>query len=177
VAGRQPGVDGFDDLAAEPVRPRGLLERLELDQELVDHTGNTLALGRAGAPLAADGVELFDEADGSAFAPGLAAQLLEVGADLAVGLSVEHGLEGRRGHEQERHAGFGGHGFGHVRLSGAWRTFEQDGLAGRAAHLLVEGAVGEEEVEGLGDFLDQSLRPSDVVEGHGQLVRAVENVR
>src|ERR1019366_4215194 len=84
VAGRQPGVDGVDDLATEPDRPRRLFERLELDQQLVDDAGHALALGGARAPLAADGVELLDEADGTALAAGMAAQLLEVGADLPV---------------------------------------------------------------------------------------------
>ncbi len=71
------------------------------------------------APGAADGIELLDEPDGAALPPGVLAQGLEVGADLAVGLAVEHGLEGRRRDEQERHAGLGGHGLGHVGLAGA----------------------------------------------------------
>ena len=131
----------------------------------------------AGAPGAADGVELLDEPDGAALAPGVTAQRLEVGPDLAVGLAVEHRLEGRRRDEEERHAGLGGHGLGHVGLARPRRPLEQDGLAGRAAHLLGEGPVGQEQVEGLGHLLDQRLRPADVVEGHGELVGPVEDVR
>ena len=157
-------------------RPRRLLERLELDEQFVDHPGDALALGGARAPGAADGVELLDEPDGPALARGLAPQLLEVGADLAVGLPVEHRLEGRRRDEEEGHAGLGGHGLGHVRLARPGRALEEDGLAGGAAHLLVEGPVGQEEVERLGDLLDQPLGPAHVVEGHGQLVGPVEDV-
>src|SRR5664280_3073725 len=91
VAVGEPCVHGLDDLAAHADRPRGLLERLQLDEQLVDDAGDAFALCRPRAPLAADGIELLDEADGSALASRLAAELLEVGADLAVGLSVEHG--------------------------------------------------------------------------------------
>ena len=174
-SGSQPLIHSTT-LARAADRPRRLLERLELDQQLVDDPGDALAVARAGAALAADGVELLDEADGAALAAGLATELLEVGADLAVRLPVEHGLERRGGDEQEGHAGLGGHGLGHVGLAGARRALEQDGLPGGAAHLLVEGPVGEEEVEGLGDLLDQSLGATHVVEAHGELVGPVEDV-
>ena len=165
--GGQPGVDGVDERTLQPLGRRSLLEGLELDQELVDDAGDALALTGAGAAGPADGVELLDESDSPTLAPGVLAQGLEVGADLAIGLAVEHGLEGGGGHEQERHPGFGGHRLGHVGLSGARWSLEQDRLAGRATHLLSERAVGEEEVEGLGDLLDQAFRPPHVVEADG----------
>jgi len=43
-------------------------------------------------------------------------------------------------------------------------------------HLVGEGLVGQEQVEGLGDLLDQSFRAPHVVEGHGELVGPVEDV-
>ena len=142
AVGRQPGVDDVDEQTLHPEGERGLVEGLQLDEQFVDHPGDALALARAVAPGAADGVDLLDEADGPTLASGVAPQGLEVGPDLAVGLAVEHRLEGRRRDEQERHAGLGGHGLGHVGLARAGRPLEEDGLAGRPAHLLGEGAVG-----------------------------------
>ncbi len=172
----EPGVHGIDEGALQADRARRLLEGLELHEQLVDHSGHALPVTGSGPAHAADGVELFDEADRAAFLAGVLSQLLEEGPDLAVGLTVEHGLERGRRDEEERHARLGGHRLGHVGLAGARRALEEDRLAGDAAHLLGEGAVCEEEVECLRDLVDQGLRATDVVEADGQIVGPVEDV-
>ncbi len=129
------------------------------------------------APGATDGVDLLDEPDGTAFAPGVLAKLPEVGADLAVGLSVEHGLERRGRHEQEGHAGFGGHGLGQIRLARSRWALEQDRPASRPPHVVGERLVGQEEVEGLHHFVDDHTRAAHVVEVDVDLVGPVEDVR
>ena len=113
-----------------------------------------MGAGAHAAPGGADGVDLLDEADGAALPAGRGAQGLEVGPDLAVGLAVVHGLERRRRHEEEGDARLPGHGLGQVGLPGPGRPFEEDGPPGRAAHLLLEGLVGEEQVEGLDHLVD-----------------------
>ncbi len=129
------------------------------------------------APGPTDGIKLLDEPDGAPLTSGVTTQGLEVGPDLPVGLAVEHRLERRRGHEEEWHPGLGRHRLGHVGLAGARWALEEDRLARRSSHLLGEPPMGQEEVERLGDFFHQSLRPADVVKSHLQLVGAVEDVR
>src|SRR5207248_8961453 len=88
------------------------VERLELDEQLVDDAGDPFPAG--GGPHAgasgADGVDLFDEADRTTLAASRLAEGAEVGADLAVGLAVVHRLERRRRDEEEGDAGLLGHG-------------------------------------------------------------------
>ena len=152
----QAAVRPVDQPAREACgRAVGVVERLQLDQQLVDDARDAFArvrsttcrpygsllktLGHAGvrahaAAGAGDRVDLFDEADrATLFARGLA-QLLEVVADLAAGRAVVLRLERGRRHEQERHAGLARHRLRHVRLAGAGRTFEQDALARVATH-------------------------------------------
>ena len=153
----------------------GRVERLQLDQQLVDDAGDALARRAAvdlavqveatgngvdahAAAGAGDGVDLLDEADRAALFAGGLAQRLEVVADLAAGLAVVHRLERGRRHEQERHAGLARHGLGHVGLAGAGRTLEQDRLARVAAHLLAERLVAEEQVERLDDLVAAPAR-------------------
>ena len=103
--------------------------------------------GRQATAGHGDRVDLLDEADRAALGAGHLAQLLEVRADLARGRAVVHRLERRGGHEEERHAGLARHGLGQVGLAGARRALEQDAAARRAAHVVGERLVGEEEVE------------------------------
>ncbi len=156
---------------------RLLLEGLELYQQFVDHPGDALTVTWARPAHPADGVELLDEADRTTLTPSVLAEGPEERTDLPVGLSVEHRLERRRRHEEEGHAGLGGHGLRHVGLTGARRALEEDGLAWHATHLLGERAVREEEVEGLRDLFDEDVRSAHVVEAHVELVRPVEDVR
>ena len=158
AVGGQPAVDHVDEPALEP-RPTagGWSKDCSWISSSLTTPGMPSPCAAAHAAAgAADGVDLLDEPDGAALPAGVLAQGLEVGPDLAVGLAVEHRLERRGRHEEERHAGLGGHGLGHVGLARARRPLEQDGLAGRAAHLLGERPVGEEEVEGLDHLLDQT---------------------
>ena len=156
---------------------RRLLERLELDQQLVDHAGDALARCRRPPPRAPPMASISSMKPMAP--PSRRAYLrsaLKYGPDLAVGLAVEHGLEGRRRDEEERHAGLGGHGFGHVGLARSRGTLEEDGPARRATHLLGEAPVGRKRLRVL---MTSSTRPSgatDIVEAHGHLVRAEEDV-
>src|SRR6478735_393741 len=121
--------------------------------------------GGHASPGHRDGVDLLDEADGTAVASGGLAQRAEVGADLACCSAVIHRLERGRGHEQERDAGLAGHRFGHVCLPGSWEPLEEQPSPRRPSHLLSEGAMGEEQVEGADDVLLDGVDPLDVVEG------------
>src|ERR1019366_2146131 len=77
--GGQQGIDGVDERTPDPQGGRRLLERLELDEQLVDYARDPLTLTVAVAAGSADGVELLDEPDGPALASGVLAEGLEVG--------------------------------------------------------------------------------------------------
>jgi hypothetical protein len=177
------------------VAPGGRVERLQLNQQLVDNTRNTFArvLRYLPAPLvgtehtverrrahtaarAGDRVDLFDEPDRATLFTSGGAQLLEEVADLAAGRAVILRLERGRRHEQERHARFARHRLGHVRLAGARRTFEQHTLTGIAAHHAAEGLVAKKEVERLHDLVFDRADPDDVVKADFDLARVVANV-
>src|SRR5207302_1849105 len=92
---RQELVDELDEGVAQPGTERRLVERLQLDEQLVDDTGDAFTLGAAHTRTRpADSVDLLNEADGAALLAGGDAQGLEERADLAVGLAVVHRLEG-----------------------------------------------------------------------------------
>ena len=165
--------------AQPPHPPRGLVEGLELDQQLVDDAGDALpaaALAHPG-PGGPDGVDLLDEADGPALLPGGLAQRGEEGPDLPVGLAVEHRLEGRGRHEEKRHPGLSGQGLGQMGLARTRGSLEEDGLAGCPAHLGTEGGVGQKQVEGADSLLDHDGHPFYIVEGDIDLLRPVADVR
>ena len=119
-----------------------------------------------------DGVDLLDEADRPALGAGGLAQRGEVAADLAGGRAVVHGLERRRGHEEERHAGLAGHRLGGVRLARAGGALEQDAAARGAAQVLAEGPAGEEQVEGALHLGADRAEALDVVEARRRSPRA-----
>ena len=191
---RQPAVGEVDEARLHAAAARRLIERLQLDQELVHDTRDAFARGAAldvGRPVqelverraphaaarAGDRVDLFDESDRAAlFARGLA-QLLEVVADLAAGLAVVHRLERGGRHEQVGHARFPGHRLRHVGLAGAGRPFEQDRLTRVAPHVLAERLVPEEEVERVHDLLADGPDADDVVHRDVDLARVVTDVR
>ena len=152
----------------------GLVEGLQLDEELVHHARHAFVAPTAAKAVAgpADGVDLLDEADGAALSPRVLAQRLEVRADLAVGLAVEHGLERRRGDEEERHVGLLGHGLGHEGLARSRGPFEQDAAPWHASHLVAEGLVAEEKVDRTHDLAFDGVDPDHVVEAHVDLARA-----
>ena len=173
---------------------RRLVERLELDQQLVHDAGDAFARRAAldlrvavqhvverraahAAAGAGDRVDLLDEADRAALFARRLAQLLEVVADLAAGLAVVHRLERGGRHEQVGHARFPRHRLGHVGLAGARRTFEEDRLARVAAHVLAERLVAEEQVERVDDLLAHRPDADDVVHRDVDLARVVPNVR
>ena len=197
VVRREPPVRPLDHPTAHPLAERGQVERLQLDQQLVDDTGHalvdaarrdvhvrgTVETHRRGAELAhaaaraGDRVDLLDEADRAAFFARGLAQRLEVVADLAAGLAVVHRLERGRRDEEVRDARFLRHRLRHVGLAGSRRTFEQDRLARVAAHRLAERLVREEQVERLDDLFFHRSESDDVVERDIDLTRGVAHVR
>ena len=124
-----------------------------------------------------DGVDLLDEADRTALLARGLAQRLEVGADLARRGAVVHGLEARGRHEEERHAGLGGHRLGQVGLAGSGRALEEQAASRRAAHLGAEGAVGQEEVQRADDVGLHQVDALDVCQRDVDLLGAVRDVR
>ena len=158
----------------EPVDPPGLellatgrqVEALHLHEQFVDDADDAFA-HRAGvhaAAGAADGVELLDVADRAALFAGGLAQRLEERTDLLVRLAVVHRLELAGRHEQERHAGLGGHRLREVRLAGAGGALEQHAAAGVAAHLALEGLRREEQVHRVDRLTLGLVGADDVVE-------------
>ena len=185
--GRLVQLGAVGEVAVEQVDPgpgealaagRGV-EGLQLHEQLVDHAGHALGPAAAAhaAPGGADGVDLLDEADGAALLAGVLAQLLEEGADLAVGLPVVHRLEGRGGHEEEGDVRLLGHRLGDERLARPGRPLEEHAAAGRAAHGVAEGLVGQEEVDGAHHLGLDRVDPDEVLEAHLGLAGADERVR
>jgi hypothetical protein len=173
--GRQPAVQPVDQPAGGPLGQRRGVEALELDEQLVDDPAGArgdgaVAAAVQAAPAAADGVDLLDDADGPALLAGRPAQRLEVGAELAGGHAVPHGLEAGRRHEQERHPGVAGHRLGHVGLAGARLALEQDAPARVVAQPVLEGGVAEEQVERPGDLVAQGAQALHVVEADVDLL-------
>ena len=190
VAGQEP-VDEPDEAVAELQAAGRIVERLHLDQQLVDDTAGALGdagafdgggrhVGAGGAVHAAaghaDGIELLDESDGAALFPGDLAEPPEVGADLAGGGAVPHALEGGGGDEQERNAGLAGHGLGGVGLAGAGGTLEEDAAAGLAAHVVAELLVVEEDLEGVLHLAEHRAEALDVVEADVDLLGEVDGL-
>ena len=183
---REIAVHPFDQPLLEALPRRRLVERLHLDEELVDHSGagrpherrhcpsrrSARHLQRTGrqrpgrhrqsASVAADGVDLLDEPDRSPFTAGCLTEGLEEGPDLDVRHPVPHGLEGRRGDEQERDARLFGHGLGQEGLSGPGRAFEQDAPPGIAAQDLPERRVAQEHVERADHLVDLWGQPNHI---------------
>ena len=178
VRGKQP-VHPVDHPAPHPQGRRRHVEGLELDEQFVDDARHALPHpGRSGTrPARPDGIDLLDEADGAALAAGRRAEGLEVRADLAVGLPVVHGLEGRRGHEEERNARLLRHGLGDVGLAGPGWPLEQHGAPRRPAHPVPERLVRQEEVERLHDLLHDHRHALHVVEGDVDVLGAEHHVR
>ena len=137
---------GNDDLAVETARAQqgrvqdvrpvggrhhddafGGLEAVHLGQHLVERLlPLVVAAAEAGAPLAADGVDLVDENDGRGLLAGRLEQIPNPrGTD-----ADEHLHEVRAGHRQERHAGLTRHGPGQQGLARPGRSDQQDALAG-----------------------------------------------
>ena len=154
------------------------VEGLQLHEELVDDAGDTLGPATAAhaAPGGTDGVDLLDEADGTALLVGVLAQLLEERADLAVGLSVVHRLEGRGRDEQEGDVGLLGHGLGDEGLARSGRTLEEDAATRRSPHGVAERLVGEEQVDGADDLGLDAVDAHQVLEAHGGLAGPDERV-
>ena len=130
----QESVDLRDGPARDLLALGGLVEGLQLDEQLVDDAGETFSeptrltmrsSWRASGfvvhsrPRHSDRVDLLDEPDRATLLARRLAQLLEEVGDLAVGLAEVRRLDRARGDEQERHAGLTRHGLGHVRLAGA----------------------------------------------------------
>jgi hypothetical protein len=125
----------------------------------------------------ADRVELVDEADRAAVLAGRLAQRPEVVAHLACGGTLQPGLErGRRG-EQERHAGLRRERLGGVRLAGARTTLEEQAAPRPAAHLALEAAVRQEQLERLHDLVLDDVDADDVGEPGVDLLRPDHLVR
>ena len=143
----------------EPGAPGWVVERLHLDEKLVDHTTGSFRHRRsveariacrgavhASAPTA-DGVELFDESDGPAFLAGNLSEAAEVGANLASCGPVPHALEGGRRHEQKRHPGLSGQRLRSMGLACPRGPFEEDPASRLATHLVAEPLMVEKDVE------------------------------
>ena len=175
----QVAVEQVDPGRGEALAPGRGVEGLQLHQQLVDDAGHALGPAAAAhaAPRGADGVDLLDEADGAALSVGVLAQLLEVGADLAVRLAVVHRLEGRGGHEEEGDVGLLGHRLGHEGLAGARGPLEEDAAARRAAHGVAERLVGEEQVDGAHHLGLDGVDADEVLQAHGGLAGSDERVR
>ena len=162
----QVAVDQVDPRRRDALAAGRAVEGLQLHQQLVDDARH--ALGAAAAAHAAaggaDGIDLLNEADGTALLAGVLAQLLEEGTDLAVGLAVVHRLEGGGRHEEERDVGLLGHRLGHERLARPGRPLEQDAAPGRAAHGVAEGLMREEQVDGAHDLGLDGVDPDQVLQ-------------
>src|SRR6201747_968663 len=137
------------------------LEAVHLDQELVQRLlALVVTAAHAGAPVAADGVDLVHEDDAGRVLFGL----LEEVADAAGADADEHLDEVRAGDREEGDAGLAGDGAGQQRLTGAGRAVQQDALGN-------PGPQGLELLRVLEEFLDllQLLHglvdPGDVAEG------------
>ena len=175
----QQDVHPLDEPALETRRRRRLVEGLQLDQQLIDDPGDAFAATRpthAGAG-GTDGVDLFDEPDGAAIATRGRAQRTEVGADLAVGLSVVHRLERRRRHEQERHARLARHCLGDVRLARSRWPLEEHAAPRGGAELVAQRLMREEQVERAHDLFPHDVAADDVVETDLDVVWPIQHVR
>ena len=175
----QVAVDQVDPRRRKALAAGRAVEGLELHQQLVDDARHTLGDPAAAepAPRRADGIDLLDEADGTALLAGVLAQLLEEGTDLAVRLAVVHRLEGGGRHEEERDVGLLGHRLGDERLARPGRTLEQDAATGRAAHRVAEGLVREEEVDRAHDLGLDGVDPDQVLQTDGRLTGPDQGVR
>ena len=179
---------------AEPDAGGRLVEALHLNQELIDHAADAFRHGRVdlasergrdlraaeavhSASLGADGVDLLEEADGAAFAPGGLAEGLEERPDLAAGHSVPHALERRGGDEEVGDACLFGHRLGDVGLAGAGRALKQDAAARAATQLARELAVVEEDLEGVAHLSEHAAETLDVVEADVDLLGHEDRVR
>ena len=174
----QETVDHLDDPTPPARSPGGLIEGLQLDQQLVDYAGDPLpaAAGPHPGPAGTDGVDLLDEPDSTALLAGRLAQLGEKRADLAVGLPVEHRLERRGGHEEERHAGLARQRLGQMRLTGPRWSLEEDALPGCPAHLGTEGGVGQKQVQGTDRLLHHDGDPFYIVQRDVDLLGPVPDM-
>ena len=179
---------GYDHLAVESARSQqcrvedvgavggghhhdalGGLEAVHLVEHLVERLlAFVVASAEAGAPLAADGIDLVDEDDGPAELAGGVEQV----ADAARSDPDEHLHEVRSGHGEERHAGFAGHGAGDERLSRSRRADEQDAL-GDSRPDLSEPLGLLEEVDDLTDLLLDALVSGDIGERGGRPLAGV----
>src|SRR5712691_6582108 len=144
------------------------LEAVHLHQQLVERLlALVVATAKAGAALAADGVDLVDEDDAGRVLLGLVEQVTHArGAD-----ADEHLDELGARDAEEGHTGLPGHGLGEQRLARAGRSDHQHALGNAGA----EG--GEflrelEELDDLGQLLLGLLHARDIVEGDGWLVAA-----
>ncbi len=171
------GVDG--DLAVEAARaqqrrvedvgavrrgdeddPAAGVEAVHLDQQLVERLlALVVAAAHAGAPVAADGVDLVDEHDRGRVLLGLREQVPHAGGADA----DEHLDEVRAGDGVERHARLAGDGAGQQRLAGAGRAEQQHALGDLGAQLLVLLGVLEEVLD-LAELLDGLVGAGHVVE-------------
>ena len=176
--GEEP-VDPVDPPRLELLRSGRQVEALHLHEQFVDDADDAFAHrpGVHPAPGPADRVELLDVADRAALVAGRLAQRLEERADLLVRLPVVHRLELAGRHEQERHAGLGGHRLGEVGLAGAGQTLEQHAAAGVAAHLPLERLRREEQVHAVDRFALGLVGADDVVEADVRVGRAQQRVR
>ena len=174
-AGREVSLDPPEHAVAKLVDEPWLVERLHLDQELVDHAarslGERLVDLHALAALAAfrpgrhaqsatsrpDRVDLLDETDGATVLPCRLAKRPEERADLDGGHPVEHRLERWCRHEEEGDTGLLGHGLGHERLAGSGRAFEQDPPPWIPSQHVTERRVAQEDVQAADDLLDLSV--------------------
>ena len=106
------------------------LEAVHLDQQLIEGLlPLVVAAAQAGAPMAADGVDLVDEDD----AGRMALALLEEVAHPARAHADEHLDEVGAGHGEERPARLTRHGLGQQGLAGARRADQQRALGEPAA--------------------------------------------
>jgi hypothetical protein len=72
VAVGKPAVDQIDEGTVQACGRRGLIEGLQLDEQFVDDPGDALLAGATHAVAGrADGVDLLDETDRTAFAAGV----------------------------------------------------------------------------------------------------------
>ena len=116
-------------------------EAVHLDEQLVERLlALVVAAAKAGAAMAADGVDLVDEDD----AGRVLLRLLEHVAHAAGADADEHFDEVGTGNGEERHVGLAGDGARQQRLAGAGRADQQHAARDPAAEPLEFGRIAQE---------------------------------
>jgi hypothetical protein len=148
----------------------GRVEPVHLREHLVERLlAFVVPAAEAGAPLAADRVDLVDEDDGRRLLAGR----LEQVADPAGADADEHLHEVRAAHRQEGDACLTGHRPRQQRLARSGRAHEQHAL-GDLGPDVAEPPRGLQEVDDLADLLFDARIARHVTEGGGRPVGAEE---